>query len=182
VLKGRSSDTEFRLPRPHDDNCGNPALIGFYSSVHYSELKKLKGVRSVEVPAKEYCRMKHGPNDKSADRFGDHEVVITSAPWPEKRARIDELIEGLESWDKARNGIEREVKLEEADRELGRLVTKRNEILDAIAAINARTMEGLRVKARAVKIIYDKDEVEFGDTTDEVLAASLINDPLAIAA
>jgi hypothetical protein len=43
-------------------------------------------------------------------------------------------------------------------------------------------LQGILVKARAVKNIHNDDAIEFGDATDEVLAASILNELLALQA
>ena len=70
-----------------------------------------------------------------------------------------------------------------AEREFQRLANKDGALLDKICRIEAKTLQGILVKARAVKLIHrDDDLIEFGESTDQALAASVLNELLVLAA
>ena len=68
-----------------------------------------------------------------------------------------------------------------AEREFRRVSNKDSALLEKICNFEAKTIQGILVKARAVKHIHmDDDLIEFGECTDEVLAASVLNELLAL--
>jgi hypothetical protein len=190
VLRARKCDCEFALPKPNSKEWSdNPAShagdkAGYYSTYQLHALKQCKPTRREEVPAKEYCRMKYGPNDKSVDSCGEHDIVVRRVPWTEAQARVDELIAAIEIWRKARRKIDHEAGLLRADRELTRFGNREGNLLKQILKLKATTMEGLRAKAIAVKVIHsDEEEIELAsEGTDVVLAAAVLNELLALAA
>jgi hypothetical protein len=115
--------------------------------------------------------------------FLDDEVLVSVVPWPEAQARVDELIAAIEVWGKAVRKIRHASGYMKAEREFTRIGNKHNDLLDRIAEIDAKSLQGILVKARAVKTIhYDDAAIEFGKCTDEVLAASILNELLALQA
>lgn len=189
VLKARDTDKPFHLPTPNDGKWyrptkgGNREEPGYYVTGQLNELKQFKPTRQVEIPIKEYRRDKFGPNDPLAVLYLEDEVLIKVVPWPEAQARVDQLIEAIEVWRKACRKINHTTGYMKAEREFQRLATKHHNILKKILRIEARSMQGILVKVRAVKLIHaDDDEIEFGDGTNERLAASILNELLALQA
>ena len=113
--------------------------------------------------------------------FLDDEIMVTMEPWPEAQARVDELIAAIEVWRKACRKVDNDSGLLKAEREYTRLGNRHHVLLKKIAKLEARSLQGILVKARAVKLIHADDEaIEFGDATDELLAASILNELLAL--
>jgi hypothetical protein len=84
---------------------------------------------------------------------------------------------------KACRKIDHECGYMKAEREFQRLSNKDHVLLKQICKIDAKSLQGILVKARAVKLIHmDDDLIEFGDATDEALAASILNELLALKA
>ena len=103
--------------------------------------------------------------------------------WPEAQARVDELIAAIEVRGKACQKIKHASGYMKAEREFTRIGKKQSILLDKISEIDTKSLQGILVKARAVKTIhYDDDAIEFGEATDEVLAASILNELLALQA
>ena len=110
-------------------------------------------------------------------------MVITVVPWPEAQARANELIAAIEVWGKAVQKVRHASGFMRAEREFNRIGNKQSDLLDRIAEIDEKSLQGLLVKACAVKLIHaDEDLIEFGQCTDDVLAASVLNNLLAMAA
>ena len=189
VLKARDADKQFNLPKPNDGKWYRPATgggmeqPGYYTTYHLNELKQCKQYQRKEVPIKEYRWEKFGPDAPIAVLHLDSDVVVSMVPWPEAQARVDELIAAIEVWGKAVRQIRHESGYMKAEREFTRIGNKHSNLLDRISEIDAKSLQGILVKARAVKTIhYDDAAIEFGECTDEVLAASILNELLALKA
>jgi hypothetical protein len=187
VLKARETDKQFQLPKPNDGewyrpvNGGSICEPGYYTTCQLNELKQCKPYQRKETPIKEYRRGMFGPD--APPLFLDDEVLVSVVPWPEAQARVDELIAAIEVWGKAVRKIRHASGYMKAEREYTRIGNKHNDLLNRIAEIDAKSLQGILVKARAVKAIHaDEDAIEFGRCTDEVLAASILNELLALQA
>ena len=187
VLKARDSDQRFNLPKPNDGkwyrpvNGGSREEPGYYTTNHLNELKQCKPFQRKDVPMKEYRREMFGPD--APPLFLDDEMVVTVVPWPEAQARVDALIAAIEVWRKACQRIKHASGYMRAEREFTRIGNKQSDLLDKIAEIDAKSLQGILVKARAVKLLHaDEDAIEFGETADELLAASVLNELLALKA
>ena len=111
----------------------------------------------------------------------EDEVFVRMVPWPEAQVRVDELITAIEDWRKDCRRTDHAVGYMKAERDYQRLGNKHHALLEKISMIEANSLQGILVKARAVKIIHaDDDAIEFGDATDEALAASILNGLLAL--
>jgi hypothetical protein len=66
------------------------------------------------------------------------------------------------------------------DEQVAAFVDATSAVVDQIEVLPAKTLQGLRIKARAVAWCHDGDFCGFGDTTDERLAAQIIRDLLAL--
>jgi hypothetical protein len=75
---------------------------------------------------------------------------------------------------------EREANDNGSDRDIEATCEATGAVVDRIEAIPARTLEGFKVKARAVSWCHCGDFEGFGTTTDERIAARIIRDLLAI--
>lgn len=187
VLKARPEDKQFGLPKPNDGSWyrpskgGNRQEPGYYTQNHLNELKQFTPRQRIEVPFKQYRRDMFGPENPIAILDMDEDVFVSSVPWPEAQARVDELIAAIEHWRKACRRIDHAVGYMKADREFQRLANLDHRLLKKICEMEAKSLQGLLVKARAVKLIHCDDEaIEFGDATDEVLAASILNGLLSL--
>lgn len=108
-------------------------------------------------------------------------MFVSMVRWPEAQARVDELIAAIEDWRKACRKINHAVGYMKAEREYQRLANKHHALLEKISKIEANSLQGILVKARTVKLIHaDDDAIEFGDATEEVLAASVLNGLLSL--
>jgi hypothetical protein len=67
-----------------------------------------------------------------------------------------------------------------SDKEADALTAPCSELADKIMNIHAKTIEGLQVKARAILWCHSGEFDGFGGTTDELLAAGIVRDLLAI--
>jgi hypothetical protein len=189
VLRARDTDKPFHLPKPNDGRWykptsgGNSDQPGYYTNFHLNELKQFRPTRQVEVPMKEYQRDMFDPADLLTVLYLEDEVFIKVVPWPEAKARADELIAAIEVWRKACRKIDHATGYMKAEREFQRLANQDHALLNKICKIEAKSLQGVLVKARAVKLIHvDEDLIEFGECTDEVLAASILNELLALQA
>ncbi len=191
VLKARKSDAEFGLPKPNDAKWSNRPMShagekeGYYSTFHLTELKQLKPRRSVRVPSDQYIAeySKETGQEWPALYFKSDDTMIVSVPWPEAQARIDELIAAIEIWWKARRRIDCEAGLMKVERDNTRYGNREDYLLKKMVKIKATSLQGLLAKATAVKVLHsEEDEIEFGESTDEVLAASVLNELLALKA
>jgi hypothetical protein len=187
VLKARPSDKPFGLPKPNDGQWyfptkgGNREEPGYYATGQLNELKQFRPIRRVEIPINEYHRDKFGPDDPLAVLYLNDEVFIKVVPYPEAQERTDELIVAIEQWRKGCQKIDHACGYMKAEREFRRLGNKDHALLEKICALEAKTLPGIMVKARAVKLIHaDSETIEFGDTTDVSLAAAALNDLLAL--
>ena len=175
----RPSDVAtYGLPPPRDRD-GN----GFYTTFDTHELSSFHPSQPYKVRLDEFVRTRPDPG---VDLFlilrtGEHEEITLHRTWPEARARADEIVASLEAWK-----VERELVLDGTgysaiEAELEALQDQESELLDGLVAAPARTMAGVIAKARALTMLYDRDEqIELGESTDCELAASLIGDMLAI--
>ena len=184
VLKARDADQRFNLPKPNDGKWYKPVdggsmdQPGYYTTYHLNELKQHRSYQRKEIPIKDY---RSGMFSTDVPLLLDGEMVVTVVPWPEAQARVNELIAAIEVWGKAVQKIRHASGWMRAEREFNRIGNKQSDIFDRIAEIDAKTLQGLRVKARAVKLIhFDDEQIEFGRCTDDVLAASILNDLLAL--
>jgi hypothetical protein len=187
VLKSRPEDKQFGLPKPNDGRWyrpikgGNRNEPGYYTINHLHELKQFEPSQRKEVPFKQYHREKFGPDAPFVFHDLDNDIVVSLVPWPEAQARVDELIAAIEDWRKACRKIDHAVGYMKADREFQRLANQDHNLLKKICKTEAKSLEGILVKVRAVKLIHrDDDLIEFGDATNEVLAASVLNELLAL--
>jgi hypothetical protein len=109
---------------------------------------------------------------------------VTRDRGPSAMARANELIAAIEIWRKDCRKIRHEIGLLKAERERNRSSKKHFDLIDKVAATNAKTLRGIIIKARAVKMLYsDEEKIELGEgNTDEFLAASILNELLALKA
>jgi hypothetical protein len=179
------------LPKPNDGTWytptkgGNREEPGYYATGQLSDLKQFEPRRHLRIPADQYVAeySRETGREWPAVYYKSDETVATTAAWPEAKARVDELISAIEAWRKACRRINHECGYMKAEREFQRLANKDSALLDKICNVEAKTMQGILVKARAVKHLHmDNDAIEFGHTTDAVLAASILNELLALAA
>ena len=187
VLRSRPSDKRFGLPKPNDGQWYRPTKGGnreepsYYATGQLNELKRFKPTRQLEIPIKEYHRDKFGPADPLAVLYLDDEVFIKVVPYPEAQERANELIVAIEQWRKGCQKIDHACGYMKAEREFQRLGNKDHALLEKICEIEAKTLPGIMVKARAVRLIHaDSETIEFGDTTDVFLAAAVLNDLLSL--
>ena len=137
----------------------------------------------MEITYEQYFHERFGPDAPFPAHHEKSDIVVTRVAWPEARARIDELIAAIEGWRKACRRIDHATGYMKAQRDFQHLANKNFALFDKISEIEARSLKGILVKARTVKLIHrDDDLIELGDATDEVLAASILNELLALPA
>lgn len=110
-----------------------------------------------------------------ADGLPAHSTVARYVPWPEAQARADEIVSAYEAWVAERDRIDVESGLEAANRASDALGEELSDIEAAIEDATARTLDGLRVKARMARRDLDQ-----GFQINEALHESLIRDLLAM--
>jgi hypothetical protein len=178
-MRVRAEDQHvFNIPKPRDNE--HP---GYYTRFDLSDLERRKGIRVVEIPFADYTTsFVTGSDIVIAILDGtENDVVRKTVPFPEAQARIDEIVAAIQQW-RAEDDKIQESLSGMSSAEWDKLSDQQSEIFDAILSCSASTFDGLRVKARAVKIIHsDEEAIELGDTTDDQLAASVLNDLLAMA-
>ena len=153
ILKARQVDILNSLPRPNQKDWECSTVA--CSKAGYYTTCHLSSLR-------QYVTLNHG-----------HSAM----------ARANELIAAIEVWRKACREINREVGLLKAERECNRLSRKHFGLIDRVAAISAKSLRGIIIKARAVKMLYsDEEKIVFGEGTDEFLTASTLNELLALQA
>lgn len=110
-----------------------------------------------------------------ADRLPAHSTVVERVPWPEAQARADEIVSAYEAWVAERDRIDVESGLEAANRASDALGEELSDIEAAIEDATARTLDGLRVKARMAR-----RDLGQGFQINEALYESLIRDLLTM--
>ena len=189
VLKARDTDKLFGLPEANDGRWytptkgGNRDEPGYYVTGHLNELKQFTPRRSLRTPADQHVTeyFRGNGHECPALYFKSDKTVLTTQSWPEAQARVDDLIAAIEGWRKSCKKIDHACGYMKAQREFERLATRNHALLDKISEIEAKSLEGVLVKARAVKLIHrDDDLIDLGDATDELLAASVLNELLAL--
>lgn len=90
-----------------------------------------------------------------------------------------QIIAALKEWSKASRQRYIDVGHTAAEQHRDGVTDEQSRILDDFLAERATTLEGLMVKAGAIKSLFlDEYEIEAGDATDEQLMVSLVKDML----
>lgn len=107
--------------------------------------------------------------------LSEHSTIIRRVPWPEAQARADEIVAAYDAWVAERDRIYVESGLAAANEAADALGDQLSEIEGEIEGAIARTLGGLRVKARMAR-----RDLDVGRQINEALHESLIRDILAI--
>jgi len=178
VLRVNPADQEvFNLPSANDK--WHP---GYYTTFNLWDLKRHGVFQVIEIPVEEYFRTYREEAEQDfAILYPKKDVVRKSIPWPEAQQRLDEIVSAIERWKEEDDRIADSLGSEQIEQEIEILQDQQSDLFDAILSRPAKTLEGLMVKARAVKVIHEEDTIEFSESTDVQLAASALNDLLAMA-
>ncbi|MRI57696.1 hypothetical protein D8770_27915 [Methylobacterium sp. DB1607] len=109
------------------------------------------------------------------DRLPEHSVIARRVPWPEAQARADEIVAAYDGWVAERDRIDVESGLAAANEAADALGEQLSDIEAEIEDAIARTLGGLRVKARMAR-----RDLNVGQQINEALHESLIRDLLAM--
>lgn len=110
-----------------------------------------------------------------ADGLPANSMIARYVPWPEAQARADEIVSATEAWRAERDRIDVESGLEAANQAADALGEELSDIEAAIEDATARTLDGLRVKARIAR-----RDFATSDQINEALHEGLIRDILAM--
>ena len=175
VLRFRPEDDALEIPKPRDKK-----YPGYYTSFDIGDLKAFRPSRTQEVPIKDFKRSTFPEDHTMTLAFLDKEVLVKVLPWPEAQARIDEIIAAATLWSEACHRLYNDDDPELQAQE-DALLERQTELHEAILSQRATTLAGLRVKANAIKGLHAaEEELGLGETTDVLLATSLIADLMAI--
>ncbi|SFH04799.1 hypothetical protein [Methylobacterium gossipiicola] len=87
------------------------------------------------------------PGERAWHDFPGH--VLDVVPWPEAQARIDEIVSTWKAWDSAKDAVNEAHGLLEAEARCTAADSALKSVLDRMAALPARTVEGMHIKLRA---------------------------------
>lgn len=175
ALKVRPGDEALGMPKPYDYGVGGP------DNYNWREVNELKRNRRV--------RPYRGPVKLERVEYADVPEIVTAAiaysnardePWPEAQARADEIVSAFEAYDAERKCPEYDCEaVAEIEKEIDGYYDELRPVDEAIVAMRAVTLDGLLVKARAVRWMYhdDPEEIMVGTNgTDHDIMCSITAD------
>ena len=162
---------EFQFPAPKESF---ERAVAHYSPFMRNELANFHCSQPHEAPLADWLS-KIGVNVKAPEKLAG-ETIAVSRPWPEAITRRDEIVAAIDSWADACVEMDRQQGLSANEKVGQRLCDRHSELLDQIEELRAHSLEGLIAKARAIATIHRGEPgIEFGSTTDEVLACQIVN-------
>jgi hypothetical protein len=169
VLKVTPSDLRLTLPLPRDRR--SP---GYFTVPSIMDLENFHPVKLTETPLKEHLAYLSYPGYRPSCNIIEG-MVRYNVVWSEAAHRRDELLKVLRN----RREIEHEIAVKhgvhEDKPEIMALQDEVHDLLKAITAAEALTLDGIVVKAEALKLYYnDLPEIDLGEAPDCQLAVSVV--------
>lgn len=175
ALKVRPGEEALGMPRPFDYGVGRPDTYG------WREVDQLRG----KVQARPY----YGPVKLASVEYADVREIMAEAldyvharekPWPEAQARADEIVSAHDAYMAEWKSPEYDCEaVAEIEKEIDAYHDEVRPVAEAIVATRAVTLDGLLVKARAVRWIYRDDPEQLiaeANGTDDELLRSITTD------